>query len=610
MSRGRQRARPRPPQPSCPPRPRRAALRATALIACLACGAQPALVQLRAAPERAPTNGGAWADAARAAASAHAEASSLVLAAGAGELLATELLPNLDAVERWRVRAEVRGTPALAAERVLYVERGRIVALDARDGARRWALDARDASLLAAAASANRTALLSSDRAGRRSIAICDDSGRERLRVVADAVLGAPTLLGSLLLAPFGDGNVAAIDVESGAERGRARLGVRALDALLTPDGLFFGGPPWLRLDGGAPYALPRRPLPGPLASGSEPPSPGHDVTRLHVRPTRAASPAAGDIYMASYGRIVLGLEREHGNLVWVAAVPGRVLAAENVGSGLLVCDESGGLRLFAAHTGGLVREWRLVQPPRQSLGEAALVACALGPASRLESDAPPTAEPPPLLEQLARVLALSAPGMSDAQRFLARELAARPEPEATRVLIELITRRSLDRVLQSEAEDLLAIRRNGQDYMLAALSGGEHAADATALPPIAALGEALAALGERRAAPLLARQLNRPAHAAAALTRAAAALEPLASEAEYHELSVFFSLHRTTADSPELMSAVISVGTTLLRVGGPKARSLITRATQDPLTVAEVRTALERALGATSPSEPPSSSG
>jgi outer membrane protein assembly factor BamB len=117
-------------------------------------------------------------------------------------------------------------------------------------------------------------------------------------------------------------------------------------------------------------------------------------------------------------------------------------------------------------------------------------------------------------------------------------------------------------------------------------------------LPPIAPLGEALAALGERRAAPLLAQQINRPAHTAPAVARAAAALERLASEAEYAELSVFFSLHRTTADSPEWVAAVVSIARTLSRVGGAKARALLAFAQRDPLTVNEVRAAIEHELG------------
>jgi outer membrane protein assembly factor BamB len=117
-------------------------------------------------------------------------------------------------------------------------------------------------------------------------------------------------------------------------------------------------------------------------------------------------------------------------------------------------------------------------------------------------------------------------------------------------------------------------------------------------LPPIAPLGEALAALGDRRAAPLLAGQLNRPAHTASAIARAAEALEELASDAEFGELSVFFSLHRTTADGPEWVAAVVSVARTLLRVGGRRAHTLIELAIRDPLTIADVREALERELG------------
>jgi outer membrane protein assembly factor BamB len=279
------------------------------------------------------------------------------------------------------------------------------------------------------------------------------------------------------------------------------------------------------------------------------------------------------------------------------------VLAAAAVSGGFLACDDAGGVRLLGAQTGRVERQWQLIRRRPVARGVPPLSACALsggrvlGPST---NDTPasrgPTAQPEPLLEQLGRVLALSDPGLSGAQRFLSRELAARAEPDATRVLIELVTRHNLDRTLQSEAEDLLATRRNGEEHMLAALSG-VGARGGASLPPIAPLGEALAALDERRAAPWLARQLNRPAHAPSAIARAAAALEQLASEAEYAELSVFFSLHRTNADGPEWVAAVVSIGRTLLRVGGQKARALLQFATRDPLTVPQVRSALEQAL-------------
>ena len=78
-------------------------------------------------------------------------------------------------------------------------------------------------------------------------------------------------------------------------------------------------------------------------------------------------------------------------------------------------------------------------------------------------------------------------------------------------------------------------------------------------------------------------------------------ALEQLASEAQYDELSVFFSLHRTNADSAEWVAAVVSIGRTLLRVGGERARQLIQFALRDPLTIPEIKGAMERELS-TSP--------
>jgi hypothetical protein len=479
---------------------------------------------------------------------------------------------------------------------------------------------------------------------GQQKRAARERRPREQLRVTAEGPLGAPAFRAGALLVPWGEGHVSAIDVSAVSELAQIRLGSRLLHGQWIDGVLYVGGPPWTELarDGALPYALPRRPLPGnvqssaiqsgaPLSGGpeqgaaaSESPQSSNlqtaslgksassgDVTRLYAHPTRSgASDGTPDIYMATYGRLAFGVERARGTLEWVVALPGRALAATAVTGGFLVCDDAGGVRLLAPDTGRVARLWQIVRQRRITLGETALSACALragnvlpagrvlpaGKARRAGSGAAAEPAPEPLLDQLSRVLALNDPGLTDAQRFLARELAARPEPEATRVLIDLVTRHSLDRVLQSEAEDLLATRRNGQDYMMAALS--TTGARGESLPPIAPLGEALAALGERRAAPLLAAQLNRPAHASSAIARAAEALEELASDAEFGELSVFFSLHRTTADGPEWVAAVVSVARTLLRVGGQRARTLIDFAIRDPLTIADVREALERELG------------
>jgi hypothetical protein len=202
------------------------------------------------------------------------------------------------------------------------------------------------------------------------------------------------------------------------------------------------------------------------------------------------------------------------------------------------------------------------------------------------------------LVDQLARVLALSDPDLAGAQRFLSRELAVRPEPEATRVLIALASRRSANPILQSEAEDLLATRRNGAEFMLQALErSGPRSVDPLARAPLAALADALEALDDRRAAPLLAAQMNQLGHSPQALARVAGALEHLAGAAEYAPLEMFFSLRRTSADQAELVEAVVSVGRTLLRVGAAQGRRLVQLASRDPLTSPGVRAGLEPEL-------------
>ena len=532
----------------------------------------------------------------------------LVVGASSGELLAARLDRAPKEARSWRRELRVSSPPVLTPGLVLLGAGQELLALSPESGQRLWALPSRRQALLAATSNDELLALLLADQRGRRSISVFERASeegsppRERLRVAASGSLGTPALLASTLLVPWGDGHLSAVDVRAETELGRVRLGSEPVDALWWRGALFFG-PPWLELTGGGapPYVLPRRPLPGALdvpVPGAPAPASG-DVTRLYVRPARTSADAGTpDIYMATYGRIAFGLEREHGALEWVVALPGRALAALAIDDGFVVCDDSGGVRRLDAESGRVVRFWQLMRQHRITLGEPALSACALAPGAMLgaEPEAMAAAREP-LLEQLARVLAMSEPRLTDAQRFLSRELAARPEPEATRVLIELVTRHSLDRVLQSEAEDLLATRRNGRESMLAALSeGGGRGEDA--LPPIAPLGEALAALGEQRAAPLLARQLNQPAHSPNAIARAAVVLEQLASEAEYDELSVFFSLHRTTADSPASVAAVVSIGRTLLRVGGERARALLGVALRDPLTHPEVKAALAGALG------------
>jgi outer membrane protein assembly factor BamB len=111
--------------------------------------------------------------------------------------------------------------------------------------------------------------------------------------------------------------------------------------------------------------------------------------------------------------------------------------------------------------------------------------------------------------------------------------------------------------------------------------------------PPVGPLADALAAMGAKEAAPLLARHLNDPANTPDDVERAARALAQIATPKELDELRTFFSLYRATADQQELVNAVISAARALLAVGGDAERQLVERAAEDPLTHPDVKRGL-----------------
>jgi hypothetical protein len=103
-------------------------------------------------------------------------------------------------------------------------------------------------------------------------------------------------------------------------------------------------------------------------------------------------------------------------------------------------------------------------------------------------------------------------------------------------------------------------------------------------------LADALAAMKEARAAPLLAEQLNDPANTPDDIKRAAKALVTLGTTEELDDIRTFFSLYRGTAEEKAMVEAVISAARALVRLGGEPEAELVRHAANDPLTVPAVK--------------------
>jgi hypothetical protein len=171
----------------------------------------------------------------------------------------------------------------------------------------------------------------------------------------------------------------------------------------------------------------------------------------------------------------------------------------------------------------------------------------------------------------------------------LIKELGKLDDPEVTRILIEFAEDARIPPAQRESARQLLAKRRNGSNFMLAALEHHYDFVTGDQAPPVGPLADALGAMRDARAAAPLARHLNDPANSIDDVVRAARALEALATSAETRDLSTFFALYRATADDPALVDAVLSVASALVRVGGTEGHALVERASGDPFTQADV---------------------
>ena len=250
----------------------------------------------------------------------------------------------------------------------------------------------------------------------------------------------------------------------------------------------------------------------------------------------------ANHAYLASYFRVVLGLAEQDGGLRFVKSLRSDALGMGSAQRGFAVCDAGGKVTLISEKGG---------DAGSADLG-ARLQACTVDvSALSLEQTKPP----PALAEQIGQALGDLTPDMAVAQKLLVDELTRLDDPQVTKILIDLTSSAKIPPELRQAARKLIATRRSGKEYMLAALERHyDYVSDVLLPPPLGPLADALAAMNEVSATPLLARHLNDPANDMVDVERAAQALGKLATPAEYEELRTFFALYRATADEPSLL--------------------------------------------------------
>jgi len=315
---------------------------------------------------------------------------------------------------------------------------------------------------------------------------------------------------------------------------------------------------------------------------------------RVYARPkgTDAGISIEDGRWYGTYFRLAMGFDASAAKLGWVHLNGADFVGAAAAPGGIVLCDEQGKVTELDARTGGILSE--------QDLGES-VKACVVNVDAQPASGTPSGAKT--LAGQLADAVLADDPQLVAMQTVLLRDLAEAADESATKALVDLASDPRTSPELLPEARRALAARRNGATFMEAALARHyDFLKDVLRAPPVAPIAQALGAMKDRSAAPLLATHLLDPADSDEDVMQAAAALAIVGGQDELPTMRQFFGMYRATADDDDVAAAVVSVGKALLALDGPAGRARVDAAVKDAMTVEYARDRLGELVAAASP--------
>jgi len=479
-------------------------------------------------------------------------------------------------------------------------------ALDAKSGSVIWRRPTGGIPLLGAGDDGSVTVLTfrKSGGAGSMLLAVAHD-GSVVQQIETDRPLGAPAVLGRLAFVPWAGQYVSVIDLSTGDEVARVTLREQTTRAWTQAGSLWFGQNGYIRFDAhirdasrgkATSLSIPMRELPGtpklmPPGDPLGPVAGAEDKVHLYARPTAAGDGAAIDSgrWYATYFRLAMGFGTDKGKLAWVHTHTTNFMGGAASSGGVVLCDEQGKITTLDAKTGGVLSE--------ADLGEQ-LESCTVSIDGLAASGTPGGVKP--LAQQLADAVTADDQQLVVAQKLLLRELATVEDDTATKTLVDLASDPRTSPDLLGDARTALANRRNGATYMEAALAKHyDFLKDVLRAPPVGPIAQALGAMKERAAAPLLAAHLLDTADTDDDVKQTAAALAVVASPDQLSALRQFFAMYRSTAENDDLASAVVSVGQALLTLNDG---ARVADAAKDDATVSYAKERLQALLAAQPP--------
>ncbi|MBX3225701.1 MAG: PQQ-binding-like beta-propeller repeat protein [Labilithrix sp.] len=505
--------------------------------------------------------------------------------------------------EQWTVSHALDSRPVIAGSVVVLSGGNEVACFDAQSGKKLWARPTGGLPLLGAGDDGAITAV-TLQRGGGSTLLIVGRDGSVKRQIETDKQIGAPAVLGGVVFVPWANQYVSAIDAASGDEIGRVTLRDKVSRALMIGEQLYFAEHGFVRFDEKISLAsrgqankipIPTRELPGTpraFSAGTEKTpvvANARDRDRLYARPDSEKLALDSGRFYATYYRLIFGFATEGNQLAWVRHVPSDVIGGRAAQGGVILCDEEGKITVLDAKSGQVALEKQIGQP---------IKSCTV----RADHFRTPRASAagPSLGQQITDAVTVREATLATAQRLLIRELATIPDDSATKTLIDIASDPRSVPVLVEDARTALAARRNGQSHMVAALSKHyDYLHDVLRSPPVGPIADALAAMKDPNAAPLIAAHLFDPAITDDDVKRAAAALAVIATPKELPQLKQFFAMYRGTAASDEVGVAVGSVAEAMLRLDPKGSRPIIEAAAKDAMTKEAPRAKLEQLLSA-----------
>jgi outer membrane protein assembly factor BamB len=509
---------------------------------------------------------------------------------------------GLDGSGKWTHAGLPDSRPSLAGNVVVYTAGGTLFALDAGSGRELWHTDVgSDKRLRGAGDDGTTTVATVAGSAGGGSLVVAvSHNGNVLRRWTPDPDVGIPAVAGNVVFAPWDSQYVSALDLDDGSEIGRVLARNVVSRSIAVGGSLYFGESALVKFDSAISRSshgeahvvkLPERELPGKptwFPSGIQvlPPTAGApDAIRFYARPAEHDGKLGVDSgrFAATYFRIAVGFDEGDAALRWTRTLPAEIIGGDAAAGGFVFCDVTGDVWFTDARAGGASGKASLGTPLKACIVSAGSFAVPMG------------RSPGTLTAQITEAIELREATMATIQRFLLRELGTNESDEAvTKTLLDLASDARTQPEVLAEARTLLAGRRNGVEYMLAALERHyDFLSDVLRPPPVGPLADALSAIGERKAAPLLAAHLNDPSDTPNDIRHAAHALLKLATPDELAAVRTFFSLYHSTADEDDLIAAAVDAARILVQLGGAEGASVVEQAARDPLTVPAVREAI-----------------